>query len=1396
MMDTVRTGTAASRVATASAAAGLAAAAIVGGWAYTGGGVGSPGVAVSGPAVPARADGGGSGSTCSTRWSATLDGPAVGHIRLGGSDAELEAVGGTQVSSIHLYANEVSSFDLKMIVGPNRPFRVRSFRIPARAAELDLSELDRLGPKGTGRIEFGGEHDRYQISLAFMDRPYRYVLGFSRQVEDGASKVASFENAAEPIPGGDRDNGYVEITRHTDSHVSGKFSAKVVTYEQEASSVVDENYHLAPEMAPYRSTLQGTFDIYANGSGPCPFEIATKTPDAGDRNIDYRKPGVRITFTEPFVPAMVNDRTVQVGYMDPAGHFRPAAGRLRPLPGDRAVEFLPEGDLKDATFYHVRVVGGAAGVRSAGRDTLDTSTEWRFATAVNLNEPGNQTLTHVFQTSRDAQLVRGKPAAIRVYANWRPDPDVAAGEQVETFVARVTGLGAGNRSLAEPSTVRFVRPDLFDKYHVRRRFAEHTANLFGWRPRRTDGAAVRGRIQVTSDATGETLLFESNRAVSYWGPRPTLDFDYYFLEVGDWSGGVPKEARASGRLAARRAELYATQNLPVLATHGHDGGPLAIGTGARLEAAGWELGAAAADWLKVDPTRKLERATRASDVRSFMKLFEEAVGPYTGSMILVGFVPPSLHPGGTTYFDAYPGLTSWSATTAAPPAFWKRTVAMPLYNFVYTTDALTHEFGHSFGLHHRPDVPDADARTLECASGRSRMAGIEGFRMARSGRFGANKSFEEGNAESGTLLPLMYPCAKRQIDAFVMDRQYDRLLENVSSWLALAGPRSGEGVGIHTGPMGRFAATRGVAGGERTWRASPYPRHPVVQWASLREIPQLGADRAPLPLRFGGTAVPRLRTRPSAPAPPTESTLQLSGLVGADGRIHLAGVALFPASRVRTGSTGPYTAETRDTRDSMLASVSFGPSPGQPPDGPRAFRVALPWNGAAARLVVRRGDQVLAERWRSAHPPTVRILDPPPGARWSKPRDLRWTGLDEDGDSLVYTVLYSPNGTYPWHPLAFAYTSTRLHLDPANLEAGPHPTLRVLVSDGFDQAEARVSLSLARPLVLEGVTPEAEDTVDRMLDVGAFFADEVDSTSLHDGGFVLLDASRRPVHATVSWDGPSRTALLTPLAPLAPGEYTAVLKADVAGRFANRLSRERRWSFRVRAGGGTGGLPVTTSKGPEGSRLAEAHHASPSGLSGASGTGTESSGTGSAAASSGAGSQSTGAGGRLGSATAPGSRLDSALARMLGGGSGSPRVDKLSLRATGSLETSESLTSGATASLMAPCTPAGIPVLILGLEAPDGVTGQVSLQPARPVRPDASQGVVPVDLVYTVRRGSSANVFMGKGELTLYPDRDGKKNGGVRGTVRATGLHGVHGGTLDLRVTFAADLGCVGGGTD
>ncbi len=129
---------------------------------------------------------------------------------------------------------------------------------------------------------------------------------------------------------------------------------------------------------------------------------------------------------------------------------------------------------------------------------------------------------------------------------------------------------------------------------------------------------------------------------------------------------------------------------------------------------------------------------------------------------------------------------------------------------------------------------------------------------------------------------------------------------------------------------------------------------------------------------------------------------------------------------------------------------------------PRWFWAAAPDSPDAASVVVKRGDRVLVQLDRSPTSPEVRFLDPLPGPAGpgaDAPRRVRWEGSDADGDPVAYTLLFSPDGEEDWRGLTSLWTrSTQVELDPALLAEGPRPTLRVLVTDGFRQGEARLGL--------------------------------------------------------------------------------------------------------------------------------------------------------------------------------------------------------------------------------------------------------------------------------------------------------------------------------------------------
>lgn len=84
---------------------------------------------------------------------------------------------------------------------------------------------------------------------------------------------------------------------------------------------------------------------------------------------------------------------------------------------------------------------------------------------------------------------------------------------------------------------------------------------------------------------------------------------------------------------------------------------------------------------------------------------------------------------------------------------------------------LVHEFGHYYGLPHRPGDNVAYQR-FQFSEG-----DFDGFRLAIDGMSGHNKSSQEGNGEHpNTLVPLMWPDVLPRSEAFVSRSEYMALM--------------------------------------------------------------------------------------------------------------------------------------------------------------------------------------------------------------------------------------------------------------------------------------------------------------------------------------------------------------------------------------------------------------------------------------------------------------------------------------------------------------------------------------------------------------------------------------------------------------------------------------------
>lgn len=119
-----------------------------------------------------------------------------------------------------------------------------------------------------------------------------------------------------------------------------------------------------------------------------------------------------------------------------------------------------------------------------------------------------------------------------------------------------------------------------------------------------------------------------------------------------------------------------------------------------------------------------------------------------------------------------------------------------------------------------------------------------------------------------------------------------------------------------------------------------------------------------------------------------------------------------------------------------------------------SFALKAAWPDGTVRVSLMRGENVLATLSGGAAPPTLSILSPQPGDKWSSRNTITWSGSDPGGLPLSYTVLYSPDGGGRWMPLHSDTTDTQLPVDTAELEATAQVLIRVLASNGLSSATA------------------------------------------------------------------------------------------------------------------------------------------------------------------------------------------------------------------------------------------------------------------------------------------------------------------------------------------------------
>jgi hypothetical protein len=111
----------------------------------------------------------------------------------------------------------------------------------------------------------------------------------------------------------------------------------------------------------------------------------------------------------------------------------------------------------------------------------------------------------------------------------------------------------------------------------------------------------------------------------------------------------------------------------------------------------------------------------------------------------------------------------------------------------------------------------------------------------------------------------------------------------------------------------------------------------------------------------------------------------------------------------------------------------------------------MPWVDGVTSVVLLHNDQVLDNRLVSNNAPTVTITNPATPAEWpaGSVQSLAWQGSDADGDSLSYTVFFSPDGGATWQIMATELVTPVLSIVVDDMAGTDDARFRVVATDGI-----------------------------------------------------------------------------------------------------------------------------------------------------------------------------------------------------------------------------------------------------------------------------------------------------------------------------------------------------------
>lgn len=172
-------------------------------------------------------------------------------------------------------------------------------------------------------------------------------------------------------------------------------------------------------------------------------------------------------------------------------------------------------------------------------------------------------------------------------------------------------------------------------------------------------------------------------------------------------------------------------------------------------------------------------------------------------------------------------------------------------------------------------------------------------------------------------------------------------------------------------------------------------------------------------------------------------------------------VVVIPDALMEQPEPGPFEIQVDDGNGQVLAAVSFdvsdltGSGGGA---GQAVYTVALNAPGPGARgLTLTRGEQTIASRTASDHPPIIEAVDLKAGGTLrGDEATIRWTATDQDGDELTYLVLFRAESTGPWTVLGADLEEPEASVVLDDLGRGSTGSITIVASDGFHSSRTQI----------------------------------------------------------------------------------------------------------------------------------------------------------------------------------------------------------------------------------------------------------------------------------------------------------------------------------------------------